>query len=422
VLLVALVGWATARLGGVGAAAAVAVGLGTLVLPFATLFFSHVLAACVAFAVFALLLHERRGPPRLVLVAAAGGLAGLGVMVEYPVALAGAALGVYALTRGDVVRRGAAYAAGVAAGVAPLLAHNTWAYGSPFHLTYEGNQTEPLEGLFGVGVGLPKPGVLADLLVSAWGLLPNMPVLACGAAGLVLLWRSGARAEAGALLAVPAVGLLYDSMLEFTAFGGLGLPRYLIYTFPFLAIGVGTFFRHFPLTALSLGAISVFQMTVMTATNPLAAYDGHWLARLGDRAVSTTGASVVGITGWYAILPFFAAVVFALAIAVRQMRPFTSAWTELPVLALSTLAWAVVAWRASNPVGDGFNQRYVAVAASSVVGLALVVSLLGGGSPRRSARTEAAARRAGAGPARAGRTHASSEPASAVAADAGETR
>ena len=49
---------------GYGTAVAVAVGAGTLILPFATLFFSHVLSAMLAFAAFAVLWRERAGPER----------------------------------------------------------------------------------------------------------------------------------------------------------------------------------------------------------------------------------------------------------------------------------------------------------------------------------------------------------------------
>src|SRR5919204_5659126 len=45
---------------GLGAAAAVAAGVGTLLLPFATLFFDHVLSAALGFSAFALLWLHRR--------------------------------------------------------------------------------------------------------------------------------------------------------------------------------------------------------------------------------------------------------------------------------------------------------------------------------------------------------------------------
>ena len=51
---------------GRGIAAAVALGAATLVLPFATLFFSHLLAAALAFGAFAVLWSERKRAPRLI--------------------------------------------------------------------------------------------------------------------------------------------------------------------------------------------------------------------------------------------------------------------------------------------------------------------------------------------------------------------
>jgi len=75
--------------------AARTLGAGTLVLPFATVLFSHVLAALLGFAAYAVLLRERDGPPRLVMVAAGGVPAGLAVATEYPLALVAGALALY---------------------------------------------------------------------------------------------------------------------------------------------------------------------------------------------------------------------------------------------------------------------------------------------------------------------------------------
>ena len=63
-LLLLLVGHLAERLQpGYGAATAVILGLGTLTLPLSTLMFSHVFTAFLGFAAFALLWHEREGPP-----------------------------------------------------------------------------------------------------------------------------------------------------------------------------------------------------------------------------------------------------------------------------------------------------------------------------------------------------------------------
>ena len=121
---------------GHGAPTAVLLGAGTLLLPFATLFFDHALAAALGFAAFVVLLRERDGPGRTSLVATAGALAGLAVVVEFPLALVGVVLAAYAASRGGPVRRLAAYSGGALVGLIPLLAYNTWAFGSPFRLSY----------------------------------------------------------------------------------------------------------------------------------------------------------------------------------------------------------------------------------------------------------------------------------------------
>jgi hypothetical protein len=72
---------------GYGTAAAVTLGLTTMVLPFASMLFSHALSASLAFAAFAVLWAERRAPPRLLYVGLAGLLAGLAVTAEFPVVL-----------------------------------------------------------------------------------------------------------------------------------------------------------------------------------------------------------------------------------------------------------------------------------------------------------------------------------------------
>src|SRR5205085_10684486 len=74
---------------GYGTAAAITLGLGTLILPFSSLFFSHVLSATLAFAAFAVLLAERDRAPRGWLLAVGGRFARLGFTSECPAAVPG---------------------------------------------------------------------------------------------------------------------------------------------------------------------------------------------------------------------------------------------------------------------------------------------------------------------------------------------
>src|SRR5205085_11559374 len=57
---------------GYGAWAALALGLGTIVLPLSTLLFSHVFTAFLAFGAFALMLRERDGPGSPLLLRSGG--------------------------------------------------------------------------------------------------------------------------------------------------------------------------------------------------------------------------------------------------------------------------------------------------------------------------------------------------------------
>ena len=153
---------------GHGAPTVVLLGAGTLLLPFATLFFDHALAAALGFAAFVVLLRERDGPGRTWLVATAGALAGLAVVVEFPLALVGSVLAAYAASREGPVRRLAAYSGGALVGLIPLLAYNTWAFGSPFRLSYTNallapvGSSEPVvgandDGLYGSASPIPAP-------------------------------------------------------------------------------------------------------------------------------------------------------------------------------------------------------------------------------------------------------------------------
>jgi hypothetical protein len=102
---------------GSGTAVAVTLGFGSLLLPFASLFFSHALAAFLGFAAFAVLLDRHGTSTRRLL--ASGALAGLGVVVEYPMVLLAGALAVYVASSTPRIRRFGSFALGVAIGFLP---------------------------------------------------------------------------------------------------------------------------------------------------------------------------------------------------------------------------------------------------------------------------------------------------------------
>jgi hypothetical protein len=361
---------------GFGTASAVVLGAATLVLPFTTLFLSHVLSALLVFAAFAVLVAERNGTPRPALVAAAGALAGLAVAVEYPNVVAVAILGLYVLARPQRVSRALVYASSALAGVAPLLLYSLWAYGSLTHTTYDANAEGDASSLFGA----PSLDVLLQLFLSKQGLFVITPVLACAVVGtLQLAWR-GLRAEA-LVIAAMTLGYAVVSSAFYAPFGGFSPgPRYLVTVLPFLAVAIGPALRQAPVTTAALGLVSAIVMTALTASHPLAGYDGRWLHRLGDGDVPLTAASLAGITGWYAVLPLFAAVALATWLALRSAPPVPIRPLDAVGAGVAVLAWAAVA-AGSSDGGPGQPGPYGTVAALLAVAfVALLVRRGRGGA------------------------------------------
>ena len=389
-LLVLLsVAWVVERLEpGLGAVTAVALGLGTLLLPFASMFFSHALAAALGFGAFALLLLKRGAAA----AAAAGVLAGLAFTTEYPTAVAAATLAVFAAIAG--IRRLGLYLAGLAFGVAPLLAYHAWAFGSPFRLSYA-HRRGLHHGFYGLGA--PDLHALGSLLFSAQGLLVVSPVVGAGVAGIVLLFRSGRRAEALVPAAILVAYLIWDSAFR-DHFGGLQPgPRYLIFVLPFLGVPLGVVLRRFPTTGVTLALAGAVGLVLITATGSHAAYDGNWLHRVREHGFVLTAAQNIGVTGWVAMLPFFpacvAAAVFAWSDARAHLRPSR---LDLAVAVIVAAAWAAAAVAARNAHGSELPAAYAAavaagafVVAASATGALRLPSV---GSPRKEQRVKVARR------------------------------
>jgi hypothetical protein len=347
---------------GYGVAAAVVLGLGTMVLPLSTLLFSHVFAAFLGFAAFVLMMRERDGPPSALLLALAGLAMGYAVASEYPLFFVAIVLGLYLLSRRDtlspigIARRAGAYIAGGVVGILPLLFYNHYAFHSWTHLAYS-DVPRQQKGFF--GIGLPSLKVLATLLTDSRGLLTLSPVLVMAAIGTVVLYRRGRRAEALTITGICLCYLIYNSGYYLPFGGGFMGPRFLTTMLPFLACPLGIALKRYPGPTIALAAISITTTVIATITHPLVGYENEtviWTRLLGNGAFQPTLASAIGLgRSWGAIWPFFLAAAGGVGLA---------AWATprlpLPGRALASGLAVAVAWAlfaALGPTLLGIDHR-----------------------------------------------------------------
>jgi hypothetical protein len=354
VLMLLGVRWAADRFEpGYGTAAAITLGLATIVMTFAAEFFSHVISAALAFGAFLVLMREREGPPSRRAVLAAGLLAGLAVTFEFQTGLVGIVLGVYAISRRtDWIHRGIAYSAGAVAGAIPMLAFNTWAFGNPLKLAYSDAVAYPgmsghdvlglnSDGFFGITA--PKLDSAIGLLLAGRGLLVLTPIVVMCIVGVLLMRRTDRRAEANVILAIAAVYFIYNSGYWLPFGGGTSGPRFLIPALPFIALGLAPAYRRFPALTLGLAIPSALFMVVGSLTFPLLGKQGvgTWADWLIEGNVEHTVLTAFGVTNaWLALAPFFAALATAIVLAFRA-TPHVSL-RDIRIAVPAVIAWGCV--------------------------------------------------------------------------------
>lgn len=368
---------------GFGTAAAITLGLGTLVLPYSMMLYSHVLAASLAFGAFALLWHERDRAPSAAMVAAGGVLAGLAVTTEYALALAGVVLGVYVISRRTSwLQRGLAYSAGALAGVTPLLLYNWWAFGSITHLSYgdvvavPGRTGHDVIGLHDAGfygISPPDLGVTVELLFSPRGLLICAPVLVAAAVGIGSLYKRGWRAEALVVASIGMLFLVYNSGY-LNPFGGHAPgPRFLVAILPFVALPLAVAYEKFTAITLGLAVASATLMAIATVTGPDATGDsdpGVWLELFTSGAFQETVVSRGDVgTGWPDLIPFAVLVASAIVFAARATD-----WSRLSS-GLKPGITALVVWAAIALLAQAGNPGDLP-RASALVGVCLAAALV----------------------------------------------
>jgi hypothetical protein len=294
----------------VATAAAIGLAFGSLLLPFGTMLFGHVLSALLGFAAYRMLV--RRDPTDRA-IACSGALAGAAVFVEYTTAIVFVvlAVAVVALHR----RRSLRWFAGAAVPGAALAAYQWAAFGSPLAFSYK-YSAFAVHHSSTAGIGVPNPVRLLEVLFGERGFFTLTPLMLIGVVGLVLQLRSGtvARARVVIPLAVVALFLVFHAGWTDATGGDSPGPRHLIPSIPFLASGVAFAWQRYRSVAKATAVFSAGFMMLATFTNPIASEHvsavQSWLrdARSGEWADSVL---TMPLGHWALVLPLAAAALVA---------------------------------------------------------------------------------------------------------------
>ena len=401
---------------GTGLPTALALGLSTLVFPFATQLFSHVLAALLLFGAFALGLRERQGTERWSMVFATGLLLGISVDVEYPTALAGLAIGLYVVLRSDAVsagtsallKRAGVLTAGGLIGVAPLLVYNAWAFGSPATISYHnqiavlGRSGHDKLGLLSKGfwgITFPRLSNLMELLLTPRGLFMATPVLLVSAIGLWWLRQDGKRAEFRVSIGIIVLFLIYVAGSWWPIGGVVPGPRYLVPMLPFLCLGMPYAWKRIPAVTLALALAGSVVMFFATSTKPIVrgtSVDQWWnLAVKGNFSVTIW--DFTGLPhGIWTVAPI--ALLVLLAVGCAALGQYGSGYgSDYRLGALALVVWLAVARFGAQLVGENVDDRTLPVDP-----LPLPILLLGFGAGLGGVLLMWALRRSGSRPSASG--------------------
>jgi hypothetical protein len=276
----------------VATAVAIAVTLGTTMLPFTSWLFGHVLAALSVALAWILLRPD--GPSRRASLAA-GLCLGMGIGTEYTVAVIALLLLIESVWRRRWAQAGW-LSVGTLTATIPLMIYNWRVFENPFEVSYQGHLPNFRgSGAFGVfNLTAPQGEEVARALIGDRGLFVLTPVMVLALLGCGLAIARGGVLRRDGVLGIVALVLF---LVVSTGIDGLGGdspgPRYLIPMFPLLAVPLAVTWRRLPLPctlAACVGGVTMFMAAVtnpdIASTEPNAL--GTWAKDLanGDMAVN----------------------------------------------------------------------------------------------------------------------------------------
>ncbi|MGH2449618.1 MAG: hypothetical protein ACRDFS_13580 [Chloroflexota bacterium] len=293
--------------------------VGTVALPYSTVFYSHQISAAFLFAGFGLLYLRSKRRLRAWAAPAAGFLLGFALFTEYTIALLLLPIGLYALWKlrrmpGDIV----AVAVAAAIPVAGLLAYNAAAFSGPLDTGYSHDFCWSAAQAAGyAGFTYPKLKPLFDLTFGTFrGLFFTSPFLLLAFPGAVVMWRRGYKAEALVCVAGSVLFILALSAYWGWNGGRVDGPRYLVPAVPFLAFPALFFIQRFRRQVWAWILVGVLGAWSLVATwlsflggalfpiswlrDPLFQYSVP--ALVGNQIAPNAG-FFLGLRGWESLLP-----------------------------------------------------------------------------------------------------------------------
>ncbi len=327
--------------------------LGTLVSPFATVFYGHSLAAACALVAFFLLFRMRAGiyPERWSTAWLAGLVCAGGVLCDFPAAISVVLLTGYLLVALKKKRLFFAWCLGLALPLLLLGYYNLSCFGAPFASSYSYHQVYDHHAGF-LGITLPKLDALYGITFSPYrGIFYQSPFLLLAFPAFACFARKGRRRE-WLLCLLIALGFLYFNAgyAYWDGVGSIG-ARFLVPALPFLVLPLAALPRAWRGTLKALVLISVAFMLAINATEPRAEwkvsspliYFSFFLLARGF--ISDNLGTAAGLASRWSLLPLLAALA-ALAAALRRAIPRTerTRWDIFQAKSALGAAGAVLLW------------------------------------------------------------------------------
>jgi hypothetical protein len=316
-----------------------AIALGTIAFPFSVIFFGHQLAGSLLFIAFFLIFQLKLSPPDrhagVVHLFLIGLVLGLALLTDFTTAVVAGPLMLYyfyVLWIKGWLPRIPNWLFPVLGGAIPMLlmvGYNVAVYAKPFASGYQylSNPYYKEAMSHGImGVGWPRKSVLFyETLHPAQGLLWQSPVLIMAAVGAFFMLRGKKNRLELALAVLACAAYLLLNSGYFLWWGGYSFaPRQIVPMLPFLCIPLIFVPRRFFPLVIVLTLVSIFQMTLVSASNVMAPDDimvkiakisffeyssiySYCLKELiAGHFAWNMGQAWLGLKGWLSLLPFAA--------------------------------------------------------------------------------------------------------------------